>query len=44
VLALSPAAPARPHLIPERSHFLDGDAPAAEKVAAFLNRDLLPFV
>ncbi len=38
--ALSPAAPARPPLVPERSDFLDGDAPAADKVAAFLTRTL----
>jgi site-specific recombinase XerD len=35
-----PAAPARPPLLPERSDFLDGDAPAAEKVQAFLARAL----
>src|SRR5216110_1581037 len=35
-----PPAPARPALVPERSDFLDGDAPAAEKVAAFLTRAL----
>ena len=34
-----PAAP-RPPLVPERSDFLDGDAPASEKVGAFLARAL----
>ena len=38
--ALPPAAPARPPLVPERSDFLEGDAPAADKVAAFLARAL----
>jgi hypothetical protein len=38
--ALPPAAPARPPLVLERSDFLDGDAPAADKVAAFLTRAL----
>src|SRR5271156_1673294 len=33
---LSLAAPSRPPLLHERSDFLDGDAPAADKVAAFL--------
>jgi site-specific recombinase XerD len=33
-----PSAP--PPLVPERSDFLDGDAPAADKVAAFLTRAL----
>jgi site-specific recombinase XerD len=32
--------PPRPPLVPERSDFLDGDAPAADKVAAFLTRAL----
>src|SRR6516164_8025070 len=32
--------PRRPPLVPERSDFLDGDAPAADKVAAFLTRAL----
>jgi site-specific recombinase XerD len=32
--------PPRPALVPERSDFLDGDAPAADKVAAFLTRAL----
>jgi site-specific recombinase XerD len=32
--------PARPPLVPERSDFFDGDAPAADKVAAFLTRAL----
>jgi site-specific recombinase XerD len=35
-----PSAPARPALVPERSDFLDGDAPAADKVATFLTRAL----
>ncbi len=38
--ALPPAAPSRPPLLPERSDFLDGDAPAADKVAAFLAQAL----
>ena len=41
--ALPPAAtPAttRPRFVPERSDFLDGDAPASEKVEAFLARAL----
>ena len=29
--ALPPAAPARAPLVPERSDFLEGDAPAADK-------------
>jgi integrase/recombinase XerD len=33
-------APKRPPLLPERSDFLDGDAPAAAKVEAFLARAL----
>jgi site-specific recombinase XerD len=33
-------APPRPPLLPERSDFLDGDAPAADKVQAFLTRAL----
>jgi site-specific recombinase XerD len=37
---LPPAAPAHPPLVPERTDFLDGDAPAADKVAAFLARAL----
>jgi site-specific recombinase XerD len=32
--------PRRPPLLPERSDFLDGDAPAADKVADFLTRAL----
>jgi site-specific recombinase XerD len=32
--------PPRPPLVPERSDFLDGDAPAADKVADFLTRAL----
>jgi integrase/recombinase XerD len=32
--------PARTALVPERSDFLDGDAPAADKVQAFLSRAL----
>ena len=32
--------PARVPLVPERSKFLDGDAPAADKVADFLARAL----
>ena len=39
-LPARPSAPARPPLVPERSHFLEGDALAAEKVAAFLTRAL----
>ncbi|SRR5579883_2360209 len=35
-----PSAPARPPLVPERGDFLDGAAPAAEEVAAFLTRAL----
>jgi site-specific recombinase XerD len=36
-----PALPApRPPLVPERSDFLEGDAPAADKIAAFLTRAL----
>jgi integrase/recombinase XerD len=38
--ALPSATPLRPPLVPERSDFLEGDAPAAEKVAAFLTRAL----
>jgi integrase/recombinase XerD len=39
--ASPPALPARrPPLMPERSDFLDGDAPAADKVQAFLARAL----
>ena len=34
------AAPPRPPLVPERSDFLEGDAPAADKVEAFLARAL----
>jgi hypothetical protein len=32
--------PRRPPLVPERSDFLDGDDPAADKVAAFSTRAL----
>ena len=32
--------PPRPPLVPERSDFLEGDAPAADKVAGFLARAL----
>jgi hypothetical protein len=35
-----PALPPRPPLVPERSDFLEGDAPAADKVQAFLARAL----
>src|SRR5918997_175979 len=35
-----PAVPARVPLVPERSDFLEGDAPAAGKVEAFLARAL----
>src|SRR5262245_13028360 len=35
-----PPAPARVPLVPERSDFLDGEAPAADKVEAFLARAL----
>src|SRR5438067_626034 len=35
-----PSAPSRPPLVPERSDFLEGGAPAAAKVAAFLARAL----
>jgi integrase/recombinase XerD len=35
-----PALPARVPLVPERSDFLDGDAPAAARVEAFLARAL----
>src|SRR4051812_12780381 len=34
------ATPPRPPLVPERSDFLEGDAPAAEKVEAFLAQAL----
>ena len=37
---LPSAAPPRPPLVPERTDFLDGDAPAADKVATFLTRAL----
>jgi len=37
---LPPATPPRPPLVPERSDFLEGDAPAADKVQAFLARAL----
>ncbi len=37
---ISPAAPPRPPLVPERSDFFEGDAPAADKVKAFLTRAL----
>ena len=35
-----PQPPPRPPLVPERSDFLEGDAPAADKVEAFLARAL----
>jgi site-specific recombinase XerD len=35
-----PAVPPRPPLVPESSDFLEGDAPAADKVQAFLTRAL----
>jgi integrase/recombinase XerD len=35
-----PALPPRPPLVPERSDFLEGDAPAADKVQAFLAQAL----
>src|SRR5271166_6646750 len=38
--ALPPPTPHRPPLVPERSDFLEGDAPAADKVQAFLSRAL----
>ena len=38
--ALPPPAPPRAPLVPERSEFLEGDAPAAAKVEAFLARAL----
>jgi hypothetical protein len=38
--ALPPAAQPHPPLVPERSDFLEGDAPAADKVEAFLVRAL----
>ena len=38
--ALPPAAPPLPPLVPERSDFLEGNAPAADKVQAFLARAL----
>ncbi len=38
--ALPPVMPSRPPLVPERSDFFDGDAPAADKVQAFLTRTL----
>jgi site-specific recombinase XerD len=37
---LPPALPSRLPLVPKRSDFLDGDAPAADKVEAFLTRAL----
>jgi site-specific recombinase XerD len=37
--AIAPPAP-RPPLVPERSDFLEGDAPAAARVEAFLSRAL----
>src|SRR5437870_5394417 len=40
VVPAAEGAPPRTPLVPERSEFLDGDAPAAEKVAAFLARAL----
>ena len=39
-LPARPPAPARPPLVPEGSDFLEGDAPAANKVQAFLARAL----
>jgi hypothetical protein len=36
--AAEAAPPRRTPLLPERSDFLEGDAPAAEKVEAFLAR------
>jgi len=36
-----PALPPRPPLVPERSDFFEGDAPAADKVEAFLARALM---
>ena len=36
----APATPPRPPLVPERSDFLEGDAPAVAKVEAFLARAL----
>ena len=38
--AVLPATPPRPPLVPERADFLEGDAPAADKVQAFLARAL----
>jgi site-specific recombinase XerD len=38
--ALPPTKPPRAALVPERSDFLEGDAPAANKVEAFLSRAL----
>jgi site-specific recombinase XerD len=38
--ALPSAAPRRAPLVPERSDFLEGDAPAADKIEAFLSRAL----
>jgi hypothetical protein len=35
-----PSAPARAPLLPERSDFLEGDTPAADRVQAFLARAL----
>jgi hypothetical protein len=35
-----PTLAVRPSLVPERSDFLEGDAPAADKVRAFLTRAL----
>ena len=35
-----PVVPSRPPLVPEGSDFLEGDAPAADKVQAFLSRAL----
>ncbi len=35
-----PAMPPRPPLVPERSDFLEGDAPAADRVKVFLTRAL----
>jgi hypothetical protein len=38
--ALPPATPVAPPLVPERSEFLDGDTPNADKVESFLTRAL----
>ncbi len=39
-LPVLPSAPARAALVPERSDFLEGDSPAADRVEAFLARAL----